>query len=347
MNKYLVLSGFLVSFSTAALAAAPVAEVTLPALPDWARDGLYDGTYLDIEKVMKEEGLSRFAAIELQNGFKDRLDGGATSRQAAYDEALADASAGRFESGWKPVQFTQPGDFVTVLDLDETLVHQWYTSGATGNFDLDGLFRDNNGREGKRSPGYVKFTPGTEQFIRALEANPRSKGVVIFSAKLDAAAMDLLARWRFSDGSLARSHFAGVFTRNHLVVGAKMLVPSKDLRIVDETVQHVVMVDDNPARVAQPQILRAQPKFDADARFRAASGSAVALHYDLLLDFALAEIEESSRAAAKLAIPFARAFLPYSYSGARVTLSMNQALRDPRAALEAVRLNPALQEAVF
>jgi hypothetical protein len=141
----------------------------------------------------------------------------------------------------------------------------------------------------------------------------------------------------------------GIFTRNHLVLGPKTLVPSKDLRIFDPELKHVLLVDDNPGRVIQPQLLRAQPKFDADALNRAKQqGEArVSTHYESALKNAYLEIRETTLAAGRLKIPFGQAFIPYSYSGQRVYRSLQKTLNNDAQALETTRLNPELQEAAF
>jgi hypothetical protein len=274
------------------------------------------------------------------------------SAQSAYDQALTRVKEGRSESGFKPVAFARPGDYIAVLDLDETLLHQWYSSGAQGNFDLKVSVRDNNGRT-LQSPDTVKFTPATEKFILDLKKDPHNRGVVIFTAKQDQAAHDLIERWRFTDGTPARQHFSGIFTRNHLVVGTKILTPSKDLRIFDAELKHVVMVDDNPARIPQLQLLRAQPKFDADTYLKSTleGNIEIARHYETVLENASREIRESAASAMLLNIPFSQAFLPYSYSGSRIYQSLRQTLKQipgsEDRALEITRKNPALQEAAF
>lgn len=56
------------------LAAVDVEGVQLPEMPEWARDSLYSRTYLDIDKVMAAESVSRFEAVEIQNRLRDRLE---------------------------------------------------------------------------------------------------------------------------------------------------------------------------------------------------------------------------------------------------------------------------------
>ncbi len=328
-------------------AAQDVRTVALEALPGWAQDSLYSGLYLDIDKVMQAEQLSRFEAVEVQNRLRDAQDRNpGVAAQAAYEAALVEARARRFESGWRPSTFQQPGEFVAALDMDETLLMQWYAGGAQGFFDLR-VMPDSVGK--LLSGPYVKLTPGAEEFIKGLKANPRCKGVVVFSAKADAPAIDTVRKWTFAGGESARRYIDAVFTRNHLVMGKKTLLPSKDLRIIDPELKHVVLVDDNPARVMQPQALKAQPKFDADGYLKAkTTGDATTVaHYEAALGVTLKEIEESSESAQRSGRPFTQEFLPFSYSGERLYRNMLRVMKSRPAALEATRARPHLQEAAF
>lgn len=327
--------------------AAELKSVALEALPSWAQDSLYSGVYLDIDRVMETEKLSRFEAVEVQNRLRDAMDRNpSVIPQVAYDAALTEARAHRFESRWRPVTFQQPGEFVAALDMDETLLMQWYAGGAHGFYDMT-VTPDSVGK--LFSGPYVKFTPGAEEFIKGLKANPRCKGVVVFSAKADLPAIETVQKWQFSGGETARRYIDAVFTRNHLVLGKKTLLPSKDLRILDPEVKHVVLVDDNPGRVMQPQALKAQPKFDADAYLRArTTGDTVTTgHYEVALGVTLREINESSESAQRSGRPFTQELLPYSYSGERLYRNLVVVLKSRQAALEATRARPFLQEAAF
>ncbi len=125
-------------------------------------------------------------------------------------------------------------------------------------------------------------------------------------------------------------------------------MPSKDLRIFDPELKHVVLVDDNPARVFQPLHLKAQPKFDADAYYEATQGKKTDLiaHYESALLTASSEIAETVEAAKSLKISFSQAFLPYSYAGERVFRNFSRS-SSRKNALAATRRNPSLQEAGF
>lgn len=353
--KHLRVSLFAIALLLSACASAPHQpassglDVALEPLPGWARDSLYYGTWLDIDQVIAREKTSRLDAVEVQNRMRDRVvaDSKIDLKQA-YMESLAEVRAGKRESGFKPVTFAKAGEFVVVLDMDETLFQQWHASAQQGFCDLTGVLSDNGG-PGKLSTGCIKFTPGVEKFILALKKNPLCKAVVVFSAKEDTPALDIISKWKFSDGSPALSHLDGVFTRNHLVVGKKVTIPSKDLRLFDPELKHVVLIDDNPARIFQPHQLLAFPKFDADQYLKSTKekGSVVRRHYEAALATALAQIEETARAAEKLKIPFSQSLLPYSYAGTRVLANLERATGSHARALEATRLHPELQEAAF
>src|SRR5207244_3025432 len=104
-----------------------------------------------------------------------------------------------------------------------------------------------------------------------------------------------------------------------LVIGPKVLIPSKDLRIFDPDLKHVVLIDDNPGRVFQPKNLRSEPVFNGDIYLNppqsADQKSDLVRYYDHLLNNVADDIEDSAKAARKMHIPFAQAFLPYSYWG--------------------------------
>ena len=192
-----------------------------------------------------------------------------------------------------------------------------------------------------------------------MKANPNCRGIVIFSAKEDRAALDIVNKWKFSGGEPALNYLDGVFTRNHLIVGKKVWQPAKDLEMLDpspdvadlkkeKALKHVILIDDNPGRVFQPKNLRAHPKFDADqylAATKATTKKTVVAHFDNAFVLAQDEIEESVAAAKSLGIPFVQAYLPYSYWGTRVLANLESALQSRTAALRAVRSYPELQEA--
>ena len=81
---------------------------------------------------------------------------------------------------------------------------------------------------------------------------PGCQGIILFTAKEDQASHDLISRLRLNQQPL-RPWLKGVFTRNHLVRDQKSVKLSKDLRAIDETLEHIVLVDDNPTRIFPEQ----------------------------------------------------------------------------------------------
>lgn len=328
--------------------AMDVKSFTLDPLPSWARDGLYSGSYLDIDKMSSAFGFSRFEAIEVQNRMRDFQEADPTSvPQETFAKAVGEIREKNYESGWSPITFTKPEEFVAVFDMDETLLVQWHATSGQGFSDLFHVLSDFVGD--KRSPDSVKFTPGAEDIIKRLKANPSCRALVAFSAKADAPMIDILNKWKFGDGEPARKYFSGVFTRNHLIIGPKILIPSKDLRIFDPELKHVVMIDDNPGRIFQPMLLRAEPKFDADTYFHAKSNAQadIIIHYETMLGHAAEEIEETAKAAAALNIPFSQAFIPYSYAGNRIYQNYIALGKDASEARRLARMAPQLNDAAF
>ena len=340
-------SGCAIPVKSGASTGAPVASVTQPyalePLPAWANDVLGADRFLDIDRVMKGERLDRRQAVEFQAIFRGKVDEGQT-RLSAFEEARAAIRKGETASGWKPVVWTKASEFLLVLDMDETLLQQWYASGKQGFADLKEIEADGSGaKDAPTSPRTVKFAPHAEDFIRKIRKDPHCRGVVIYTGKVSRAANDIVDRW--TDTHLVD----GVFSRDHLVMGSKNAVPSKDLRIFDPDLQHVLLVDDNPARVLQPKNLRAQPKFDADRYFRASNenDTQVKGYYEALFGIVGEEITESAQASDRLGIPFSQAFLPYSYPGERVVRVLSRIQRARDHAIDFARMHPEFLDAVF
>lgn len=334
-------------------AAIALQEFQLSSLPNWAKDGLEEGIYLDIDGLMKRAGFTRLEAVETQSQMREALFADPTlAPEAAFQRAFSRVCSGRLDSGWKPVEFRSPGEFVVVVDGDETIFKHWFGSWEQGNFDLDGITPDEavSGRgERVKSARHVKFTPGVETFVARMRRNPLCRGVVLFSGKRNIPTLEIMTRWKFSDGRPAAEHFDGIFGRSHTVLGRRIVVPSKDLRIIDPELKHVVLIDDNPSKVVQHQITRAQPKFDADRYLRARQrGDREAVnYYETLLSNAAEELERAARDAERRKVPFSQAFLPYSYSGERVFRTLARTLENSERARELTQLRPEMQDATF
>lgn len=338
----------------AALLALP-AQALDPALgsylqdpmPEWYTEGFSRG-HLNIPLMLKA-GFSRLEAIEIQNQMKDLLE--ANPEYMALEEAgltddmvrhrdtmilkALEAAIRRvkqdkhFESGFKPVALS-PGDFYVAFDMDETLLTQWYESGSkdSSRLDLKGLQRDLIYRPTIYGPDYVSMTPGWEKALTDLASTPGCKGILIFSAKEDAAAHAIIDRLKVQ-GKPLRSFLKGVFTRNHLVRESKAEKLSKDLRMIDETLEHVVIVDDNPTRIfpSQQDNLREFPKYNPDAYYaaKAHKNTAELRMIEQLMPVVVSEIRDAAAFSQKNKVSFKKAFYPYSMGGsAELIMLMKQ-----------------------
>ncbi|HEY9839334.1 MAG TPA: NIF family HAD-type phosphatase, partial [Candidatus Obscuribacterales bacterium] len=306
---------------------------------------------------MMQAGFTRLEAVEVQNQMKDLLEAMpeymALERADQGDElfarhdtlvlrALEAAIASvkdqkHFESGFSPEPL-KPSDFYVAFDMDETLLTQWYESGTKGSAyrDLDGLPKDVILRPALVGPDYLSMTPGWEKAFLDLAAIPGCKGVIVFSAKEDSAAQAIIDRLKIQ-GKPLRGFLKGVFTRNFLVRdNNKAEKLSKDLRIIDESLEHVVLVDDNPARIFASQVdnLREFPKYNPDAYYAArdAKDAARAKLIEQLMPTVVGEIREAADYSRKHSLPFIKAYYPYSMGGqAELLMLMKQGYSMPKA----------------
>lgn len=247
---------------------APLGDVMIEELPLWTNkyaDTRADyGDYFKLSAIMERYGLNRFQAAEVQNHFRDQRRAEPTADVVVlFEEALRRVKAGTYESGLDYDKL-QAGRFTVVFDLDETLYDQYYSSElAAGCHDLH--FQ----QSGKDK--YIKLAPDwVEVFETVRELDGR---IVLFSANLDERTIHNTREWTWEDKPLTEHpDIAGIFTNSYLVMqdkseGSKknpILVPSKDLRLFDENLRDVIIVDDNPSRLFQPANSRVTRKFHAD-----------------------------------------------------------------------------------
>ena len=83
--------------------------------------------------------------------------------------------------------------------------------------------------------------------------------VVLFTARADDVAESAARQWMHA-GKNIRELVDGFFSKSHLVLqektdGDSIVVPSKDLRFLDESLERVIIVDDNPRRVFQLSLI--------------------------------------------------------------------------------------------
>lgn len=289
----------------------PLAALSIPARPDWmdkyAGSTPGDPRFFHITRLMETYALTRSAAVELQNHYRDATRADPEGdRQAQFDEALAKARRGEYESP-RRLERLKSAPFIVVFDLDETLYDQYYDA------DCADVSYANRGKT-KR----IKLTPGWEAAIDRVVA--LGGAVVLFSANLDDTNyrnFDHIEK----DGAPLHRHesLSGFLTNSHLVLqhkdeGEPIVRPSKDLRILDETLKRVILVDDNPLRVIQRRNLRVFKKFDADIYCRT-DDAAVKKAYDEALSVVVDEVEEAASYAKSSGVDFVTAYAPYSQMG--------------------------------
>ncbi len=329
-----------------------LAAVSIPVLPAWTdRYAAYnqgDVRFFNISKLMAAHDLTRLQAVALQNHYRDltRADPEGV-RATQFDEALARVRRGEYESGLDPERLAA-APFIVVFDLDDTLYDQYRSTEACHTF------RTTHAGNKQR---LVQLVPGwKDAFDRVRAAGGL---VVLFSANLDDTTYTNLRAWRYEGKNLMESpHIAGALTNSHLVMqettegagaakaskGHPVHEPSKDLRIFDESLQRVVIVDDNPLRLFQFRNTRLFKKFHACGSdldgMKSAYGGALRAVIDELVDSA----EHAKRAG----VPFATAFLPHSVLGqVTVRFLMETNGWDEARAVAFVRAHPDVVDARY
>lgn len=342
----------------------------LAPMPDWYKEGFTRG-HLNIP-VMLKDGYTRLEAIEIQNQMKDLLDqdpdyqaaekadqGAALFQKRdplvlqALEKAVNKVKKDKFfESGFVPKPLKEH-EFYAVFDMDETLLVHWYQSGEKGKayYDVNGLVLDSILRPPLLSPDYVSMTPGWQKALNDISKIPGCQGILVFTAKEDKASHDLIGKLQIN-GKPLKSFLKGVFSRNHLVRDNKSVKLSKDLRMIDESLKHVVLIDDNPTRVfpEQQKNLRELPKYNADLYLNSkiTGKDPVARNFfEKLLPTVVKELQDSAQYAQSKKVSFSTAFYPYSMeaSAERLTL-LEQGYTLPQAH-ELLRTRPQLFEPVF
>ncbi len=327
-----------------------LAAMTLPSRPDWAdkyAGSAPDERFFDIAALMDAHGLSRAHAVELQNHFRDltraQPDG---DRETQYAEALRRAQAGVFEDGRDLSRLAQ-APFIVVFDLDETLYDQHIRDPK-----LAATCRDFTAPRGDGRTRNIKLNPGWADAIHRIHA--RGGAVVIFSANVDDTCYRNAAAWEL-DGKPLLEHpaIAAFLTNSHLVLqpkhaGSPVVEPSKDLRIVDPTLQKTIIVDDNPRRLFQFRNVRTYKKFLAEP-YCTSADPAVAAAHDRGLAVVVEEIEDAlDYMESHPGTGFAHAYLPYTTLGRLAVQWLRQgATMSEAAAIEHLRAHPQLADDEF
>lgn len=327
---------------------AELDALTIPALPDWvdkyAGPNEEERRFFNISRLMERFQLARAQAVELQNHYRDLIRSKpAPGPVDAFNTALERVRRGELESRLQPEKLAK-ARFIVVFDLDETLLSQYYPAKVgEGCHDLAVPRKD-----GVR---YVKLVPGWQQaFARIQELGG---AVVLFSANVDTLTLENAAHWKL-DGVALTEHpaISGLLTNSHLVMqeksegvkdprkGNPVREPSKDLRVFDETLRRVIIVDDNPTRLFQMRNARIFKKFEAET-FCTTTDPALRRAFEQAMPIVVQEIEDSVRYMDAQGTGFAEAYLPYTSLGQiTVQFLVDSGGFDRARAIEYVRRNP-------
>jgi hypothetical protein len=332
---------------------AELSAYTIPPLPDWTNS--YPGSepnadirYFRIKKLMTDYSLDRLQAVEVQSQYR-HLTAKGVPFPSAFAEAIARVRAGQLGSGIELAKL-RSAPFIVVYDLDETLYQAFYKSGDRGPDWRSFVFESGN------RPGYVELRPGWQEAIARIRA--LGGMVILFTARSDDVMKNMVAAWRLSGRGILQS-VDGFLTKSYLVLQEKMdgdpiALPSKDLRIFDEKLERVIIVDDNPKRVVQHHRQRLIKKFQADPYLQdknsGKGGSEVIASFERTLPAVVAEIEEAvgyMRAPAHGGVTFAQAYLPYTLLGQVAMEALRQGGLREEAARQYIRDHPSYVDSSF
>lgn len=346
-----------------------ISEYILEPMPGWYSERFTRG-HLDIGKMMKS-GYTRLEATEIQNQMKDLLDGDQVYQELekspetynmfkkkdeyvlqALKMAIKNVKEKKYiESGFVAEPLKE-NEFYVVFDLDETLLVQWYEAGEKGDkyYDFKTGVKDNILRPTLTSPEYVSLTPGFEKALKDIRNIPGNKGIIFYSAKLDVATNAIVNKMTI-DGKPIKSFLKGVFTRNHLIREQEPPKLSKDLRVIDETLKHVIIIDDNPSRILdkQKKNLKEIPKYNPDEYLKAkySGNKEISNYFEKMLPTIVSEIRESAEYATKNKQSFVESYYPYSMdASAEMLMLMSQGYSN-KDAINKIRKDVKLFEPKF
>lgn len=329
-------------------------DFLVPPLPAWtdkyAGSGKAFPGFFKLSALVKTLDITLLQAIELQNHFKD-LTANDVIPQKAFETAIQLVRDNNFES--KLVQKKlDAAPFIVAIDMDETLLQQYYSMWECNKkkyYDYLVKFRDGSTRGVSMAPGWQKL----------LETIRGAGGlVIIYSANTDEVVWDILKIVQINNQSLA-DYADGVMTNNYLVLQGKwewlpgyaikpsspVSEPSKELKLLDRTLDRVIIIDDNPTRIIQNSRLRLPKKYQADLFY---SSKAARKLYNTQLPAIAAEITESAQYAKANPVTFAIAYLPYTQLGkVAVEWLVDSKLYTEQQAIEFIRKNPEFVDKKF
>lgn len=371
LSNLFLATAIVFSLSNKAFSEIDFSQYILEPMPSWYEERFIRG-HLDINKMIKD-GYTRAEAIEIQNQMKDTLEldpyylklenegksyklfkNKDTLVIKALEKAIKNVKENRyFESGYNPNEKLKANDFYVVFDLDETLLVQWYKLGEKGEkyYDFTINTEDNILRPLLTSPKYISMNPGLQKMIKELNAIPHCKGVIFFSAKLDKPTLEIVENMKI-DGKSVKNFIKGIYTRNHLVRDQDPTKLAKDLRMIDESLKQVIIVDDNPTRLPEKQTknIRQITKYNPDDYLKAkldTNDKVTVDYYEKVLPIVLKEIKEADEYATKNKIKFVDAYYPYSMSAQTKLLSIIKEGYSLSEAVDIIRKNKDLFDPQF
>lgn len=287
------------------------ASLKLETLPEWTNKYGDPAKYLNfynVPELMTRYSLTRLQAVTVQS--KLRLETLAKDTLPTQTEIEAAVQTVK-TTGETPVKVAalEKAEFIVVLDMDETLYEHNRTNAKCSTYH----FTTSNKKE-----KFVLKAPYAEQLIRDITAE--NGAVVLFSANKDALTSENLSHWMM-DGVALPQHplVSGLLMNSYLVVYPKeakpssLIIASKDLRLLDESLNKVIIVDDSPGPLFQPRNHRLVKKFYSDQY--CAGNADIKAAFDHQLEVVSREIKESAEYARKAKVPFAQSYLPYSMIG--------------------------------
>ncbi|GIW22722.1 MAG: hypothetical protein KatS3mg068_1729 [Candidatus Sericytochromatia bacterium] len=346
-----------------------VSKYILEPMPSWYNERYYN-PHLDINLMIKD-GFTRYEALEIQNQMKDILDNDKeflemeeNSRLNDYkiekvisslNQAIKNVKENRkFENNFKPEKNLKNYEFYVVFDMDETLLVQWYKMGEKGSkyytSKVSQNCLDNIIKPKIEGPNYFLMIPKWEEAFDKIYKIPGNKGIILFSAKLDIATHCIIDKLKIK-GKPLKDHVKAIFTRNYLIREVEPTKLSKDLRMIDETLEHVIIIDDNPTRILEKQKrnLRKFPKYNADEYLlsKDKNNQKVKKYFENLLDVIVDEIQESAEYARKNNVSFVEAYFPYSDDGSDELIMLQKQGMTLNQAVDFIRNNRKIFEPEF
>jgi hypothetical protein len=322
----------------------------LASLPAWTDqyDEIKKADYffLNISTVMKDFSIDRLQAMETQRKMREILRQDPNSNK---DEAMDIALNGAKNSIYEKVdrKRLEAAKFIIVFDLDETLYDQGLSK---NNLCAQITIKDSAGVLLRKIYVDSKF----EEVLQKI--NDLGGAVVLFTANLAQKTKENLKNWKIQESNAYDSPLiAGILANDYLTMIPKndsennpVKEPSKDLRLLDESLSKVILVDDNANRIFQMSNYRSIKKLDGDLICNNPNSTLINNLMQNRLINVLTEIEESVGYMNSAGSDFKRAYLPYTVMGNIVLreLMANKNMAETEAIAQ-IRANPSVVDLAF